>query len=208
MLTINASKKNAPGTTKVVTKALSHTKQHSTEQALQKAICTWATQIAAQRLQVLGYTICKLRGPVLQNTKSEEVATPTVKRGFVTPNFWGRVHQHLASVVSGEMAHSVRMGARLRTCFEHLTHPMRFKTQTVVLLIPEGSKTMTVMTLASRSAAPSQPNPIPADRLHSVLGAFNATNLASSYIERGNFAAARRKLVLALQAINQLQAEV
>ncbi|MEG0976115.1 MAG: hypothetical protein RSD57_07685 [Comamonas sp.] len=67
---------------------------------------------------------------------------------------------------------------------------------------------MTVMTLASRSAAPSQPNPIPADRLHSVLGAFNATNLASSYIERGNFAAARRKLVLALQAINQLQAEV
>ncbi|MEG1282523.1 MAG: hypothetical protein RSD57_18975, partial [Comamonas sp.] len=94
MLTINASKKNAPGTTKVVTKALSHTKQHSTEQALQKAICTWATQIAAQRLQVLGYTICKLRGPVLQNTKSEEVATPTVKRGFVTPKFWGLVRLH------------------------------------------------------------------------------------------------------------------
>ena len=66
---------------------------------------------------------------------------------------------------------------------------------------------MTVLTLASRSAAPSQPNAIPADRLQSVLGAFNATNLASSYIERGNFAAARRKLVLALQAINQLQAE-
>ncbi|MEF9964998.1 MAG: hypothetical protein RR779_11555 [Comamonas sp.] len=67
---------------------------------------------------------------------------------------------------------------------------------------------MTVLTLASRSAAPSKPAAIPADHLQTVLGAFNATNLASSYIERGNFAAARRKLVLALQAMNQLQAEV
>ncbi|WP_395024589.1 hypothetical protein [Comamonas odontotermitis] len=67
---------------------------------------------------------------------------------------------------------------------------------------------MTVTITASRSAAPSKPNTIPADHLHAVLGAFNATNLASSYIERGNFAAARRKLVLALAAINQLQAEV
>lgn len=40
-----------------------------------------------------------------------------------------------------------------------------------------------------------------------LLGAFNATNLASGYIERGNFAAARRKLMLALQALNQLQTE-
>lgn len=55
--------------------------------------------------------------------------------------------------------------------------------------------------------ATGTPAAIPADRLHAVLGAFNAANLASSYIERGNFAAARRKLVLALQAINQLQAE-
>lgn len=83
---------------------------------------------------------------------------------------------------------------------------MRFKTQPVVPLFPEGAKTMTAMTQASRSAAPSPKNAIPADHLHAVLGAFNATNLASSYIERGNFAAARRKLVLALQAINQLQA--
>lgn len=45
------------------------------------------------------------------------------------------------------------------------------------------------------------------DRMQATLGAFNASNLASSYIERGNFAAARRKLMLALQAINEIQTE-
>lgn len=56
-------------------------------------------------------------------------------------------------------------------------------------------------------ADPAPATPIPADRLQSVLGAYNAANLASSYIERGNFIAARRKLTLALAAINQLTAE-
>lgn len=63
--------------------------------------------------------------------------------------------------------------------------------------------------LASHHAASttSKPDTIPAHRLHAVLSAFNASNLASSYIERGNFAAARRKLMQALQSINRLQAE-
>lgn len=51
--------------------------------------------------------------------------------------------------------------------------------------------------------APAQ-QAIPAHNLTAVLGAFNAANLASSYIERGNFAAARRKLVQALQSINEV----
>ena len=66
-------------------------------------------------------------------------------------------------------------------------------------------------TLRAHTAAPTSPQAnmatIPADRLQSVLGAYNAANLASSYIERGNFIAARRKLTLALAAINQLTAE-
>ena len=68
---------------------------------------------------------------------------------------------------------------------------------------------MTAITQASPSAAQtsSKQDAIPASQLQAVLGAFNATNLASSYIERGNFAAARRKLTLALAAINQLTAE-
>ncbi|WP_423459400.1 hypothetical protein [Ottowia sp. VDI28] len=57
-------------------------------------------------------------------------------------------------------------------------------------------------------ADPAAPAAIPADRLTAVLAAFNAANLASSYIERGNFTAAHRKLVQALASVNQLQAEV
>ena len=60
----------------------------------------------------------------------------------------------------------------------------------------------------ARTVAPTQASPaIPAHNLTAVLAAFNAANLASSYIERGNFAAARRKLAQALASVNQLQTE-
>ncbi len=64
---------------------------------------------------------------------------------------------------------------------------------------------MTQAVPASASAAPIQPQAgtIPAAHLQHVLAAFNAVNLAASYIERGNLAAARRKLVLALASINE-----
>ena len=48
----------------------------------------------AQHRLNLRYTAPKPRGPVLQNTKSKAVATPTDKRGFVTPKFWGLVRPH------------------------------------------------------------------------------------------------------------------
>lgn len=72
---------------------------------------------------------------------------------------------------------------------------------------------MTVATTASRNAAPLQPHAgtskpqqgtISTAHLQSVLAAFNACNLASCYLERGNIAAARRKLVQALAAVNQV----
>ena len=58
---------------------------------------------------------------------------------------------------------------------------------------------------AATPAHPGHPSPIPADRLRAALAAHNAAGLASSYIERGNFTAARRKLVQALKAVNELQ---
>ena len=64
--------------------------------------------------------------------------------------------------------------------------------------------------ITARKAAPNQASPatipttIPTTNLTAVLAAFNACNLASCYIERGNFVAARRKLVLALASVNQL----
>jgi len=58
------------------------------------------------------------------------------------------------------------------------------------------------MTAIQGRTAPTQA--IPAHNLTAVLAAFNAANLASLYIERGNFTAARRKLVQALASVNQL----
>lgn len=74
---------------------------------------------------------------------------------------------------------------------------------------------MQATTPASRCAAPPQPHAgtpkpqagtIPTSHLQPVLAAFNACNLASCYLERGNIAAARRKLVQALSSVNQVHA--
>ena len=65
---------------------------------------------------------------------------------------------------------------------------------------------MTAITQQASRAAASQSSTgtLATTQISAVLAAFNAANLASSYIERGNFAAARRKLVQALASVNQL----
>jgi hypothetical protein len=74
---------------------------------------------------------------------------------------------------------------------------------------------MTATTPASRSAAPAQqpqagdpqrqPGTISTAHLQPILAAFNACNLASCYLERGNITAARRKLVQALASVNEVR---
>ena len=89
------------------------------------------------------YNSVKPNGPVLENATYAEVATPTVKRGFVTSKFSGLARLFASSkMVSGEMGLPVRMAARLRTCFQHLVHPLRLKTHRVASLIHAGTKTM------------------------------------------------------------------
>ena len=66
---------------------------------------------------------------------------------------------------------------------------------------------MTVITQRATAPTPSKQDAIPTSNLHAVLAAFNAANMAASYVEKGNFTAARRKLTQALSAINTLQAE-
>lgn len=151
----------------------------------------------------------KPKGPVLKNTTSEAVATSTVKRGFVTPKFLGLVQlcapsQWLRGVV-GATRKDVRTASDV--FLTTTLHPMRSKTQMVVSsLIPEGTKTMSAITQQASCAAVSAPTTgtLATTQISTVLAAFNAANMASSYIERGNFAAARRKLVLALASVNQL----
>lgn len=156
------------------------------------------------------YISRKPRGPVLQNTISVAVATSTDKRGFVSSKFWGLVRMYASPLmVMGGMGLPVRMAARLRTCFEHPVHPLCFKTQKVGSLIPVGTQTMNAITQqASRAATPSPTTgTVPTAHITDVLAAFNAANMAASYIERGSFAAARRKLIQALASINQIKLE-
>lgn len=156
-----------------------------------------------------GYTGSKPSGPVRKNTTSEAFATPNVKRGFVMPKIsgWERLHA-LAQMVWGVVG-AIRKDARtasdvfLTTTF----HPTCVRTLTMVFCDPEGNQTMPAITQRTVAPTPSTQDAIPASNLHAVLAAFNASNMASSYIERGNFAAARRKLTQALSAINTLQAE-
>ena len=158
-----------------------------------------------------GYTGGKPRGPVRKNTTELAFATPNDKRGFVMPKFFGDAQIRAAATWLWGMVGATRKDVRMASSMFLTTmlHPLRVRTQTVVLHTQLGVGTMTAITQASSIAAQtsSKSDSIPASQLQAVLGAFNATNLASSYIERGNFAAARRKLTLALAAINQINSE-
>ncbi len=152
------------------------------------------------------YNSVKPSGPVLENTFLVAFEPPR-QCGFVTSKIVAmRAFTHPLKV-SGEMGLPVRMAARLLTCFQHLVHPMRLKTQSVGSCDPVGNQTMTVITQRNTAPTPSTQDAIPASNLHAVLSAYNAANLASAYLEKGNFTAARRKLTQALSAINTLQAE-
>ena len=84
---------------------------------------TWTATLPSA--PALVYTAAKPRGPMLENIKHAEVATPTVKRGFVSSKFWGLVRLHWPRMVSGGMGLPARMAARLRTCFQHPVHLLR-----------------------------------------------------------------------------------
>ena len=154
----------------------------------------------------------KPRGPVTQKHQSEEVATPTLKRSFVTPKFLGLVRSYaLAQWLRGVVGATRKDVRTASDVFLTTTlHPLHSKMQTVVSsLIPEGTQTMTAITQQASRAATSSPTTgtIPAAHITDVLAAFNAANMAASYIERGSFAAARRKLTQALASINQIKLE-
>ena len=150
----------------------------------------------------------KPRGPVRRNTFDSAFATPNDKRGFVMPKFLGPVRLRASVQWLRGMVGATRKGVRtaLDVFLTTMLHPLRVRTQTVVPLNPVGTKTMSAITKQANCAAASSPTTgtLATTQISTVLAAFNAANMASSYIERGNFAAARRKLVLALASVNQL----
>ncbi|WP_313302937.1 hypothetical protein [Diaphorobacter sp.] len=155
------------------------------------------------------YNDGKPRGPVTQKHQSEAFATPIVKRGFVMSKISGNSGLSRFCLTVWGMVGTIRKDVRTASdvFLTTMLHPLHSKMQTVALVTPEGAKTMTVITQRNTAPTPSSQDAIPASNLHAVLAAFNAANMAASYVERGNFTAARRKLTQALSAINTLQAE-
>ena len=151
----------------------------------------------------------KAKAPVLKNTFSEAVAAPTEKRGFVTPNLWSWCA--CTASLFWSVVGVIRKDARTASDVFLTTtrHPMRVRTQTVALVTPEGAKTMTATTTASRSAAPAfLPTTTPSAseaQAFALLQATSDATMAKLYLSRGNIAGARRKAVQLLKALQVLE---
>ena len=80
---------------------------------------TWAALAPCvhRALRLWLYLRPSLTARCFKNTFGSAVATPTDKRGFVTPKFWGLVRPHRSPLVLGGMAEAVTPGARLNPCF-------------------------------------------------------------------------------------------
>jgi len=67
---------------------------------------------------------------------------------------------------------------------------------------------VTIITLASRRAAPTNPTPDTYEAAQQAYAdATNGLSMARHYLQQGNFAAAQRKMVQALAAVRGLQAD-
>ena len=84
------------------------------------------------------YIAPKPKGSVLKNTKSEAVAAPTDKRGFVMPKFLGLVRLFALACDLRGVVGVIRKDARTASDVFLTTtlHPMRSKTQMVVSCLP------------------------------------------------------------------------
>ncbi len=153
----------------------------------------------------------KAKAPVLENTFEPAVATPTDKRGFVIPEFWALVRLHWSRMVFGHGGgHPQGRPHGFTRVLNHHAHPLRVKTQRVVLKSRKGATTMRPSPQASRRAAPVTPTPTTGnhDPIQLFADAHNALAMASYYLRQpeGNHAGAARKAGQALAALRRLAA--
>ena len=154
------------------------------------------------------YICRKPRGPVRRNTLDSAFATPTDKRGFVMPNFCGKMCLCTPSPWLWGVVGAIRKDVRTaESVFLTSTlHPLCVETKRVVPLSHSGAKTMTTTTAISAAAstpATGTPDPI---QLHA--DAHNALNMAVFYLRQphANVPGARRKAIQALNALRNLSA--
>ena len=147
----------------------------------------------------------KPKGPALKNVFGKAVAAPTDKRGFVIPKFWGLVRLHLSQAVYGRGGGypQGRPHGFTRVLNRH-AHPLRVRTQRVVLKSRKGATTMSASPMASRSAAPTTPT-TSEQQAFALLQATSDATMAALYVRKGNIPAARRKAVQLLKALQVME---
>ena len=109
--------------------------------------------------------------------------------------------------VSGGMVRVVTPGARLFPCFQHPAHLSCVKTRQVVSSLEKEQEAVNnVITLASRSAAPTTPTTGTPDPIQLHAAAHNALAMALHYLRQpqANVPGAARKAVQALAALRSL----
>ena len=170
---------------------------HSTiNGALLRAWCASPTTLLRGTIRT------KPKGPARKNAFGQAVATPTDKRGFVIPKFCGLVRLHLSQAVYGHGGGypQGRPHGLSRVLNRH-AHPLRVRTQRVVLKSRKGATTMSASPMASRRAAPASPT---FDPIATHFEAVNAAAMSRWYAARYEHTKAARKATQALSALRKL----
>ena len=153
---------------------------------------------------IRGRIRAKAKAPARKNTFEPAVATPTDKRGFVMSKFPGLVRLHRSRMVYGHGGGypQGRPHGWFRV-LNHHAHPLRVRTQRVVLKSRQGATTMSASPMASRRAAPTPTTS--EQQAFAVLQATSDATMAKLYLSRGNIPAARRKAVQLLKALQVME---
>ena len=149
----------------------------------------------------------KPKGPALQNVFEPAVATPTDKRGFVTPKFSGLVRLHRSCMVYGHGGGypQGRPHGWFRV-LNHHAHPLRVKTQRVVLKSQPGATMPHPTTSANvRITTPATGTATNEAQAFALLQATSDATMAAFYVRKGNIPAARRKAVQLLKALQVME---
>ena len=114
---------------------------------------TWTATLPSARALV--YTAPKPKGPARRNAFGKAVATPTDKRGFAVPKFWGLVRLHRPRMVYGHGGGHPqgRPHGFTRVSNRH-AHPLRVETQRVVLKSRKGAPAMHPATQGTTTPTP------------------------------------------------------
>ena len=146
----------------------------------------------------------KAKAPVLENTFGKAVASPTESGVLSRPDFlgvstFGRIYGF------GRDGFVRKAGRTALPVFSTSRPPAALENAACGFESRKGAKTMTAVTPASRSAAPTTQAPTEETRAFALLQATSDATMAKLYLSRGNVAAARRKAVQLLKALQVLE---